>query len=86
MEVSDITNGSLSTTNGSVVWSGTGIFDKLISAVNANIQAQYESGRITAPDYATAYVSSLQAVLQQSVLYSVEVEKIKLTKLPSMVR
>lgn len=48
---------------------GTGIFDKLMSAVNAQIETQYLNNRITGSDYANVYLTSLQSVLQQSVQY-----------------
>jgi hypothetical protein len=57
-------------TNGSVInqeWQGTGVFDTLITAVNKNIELQYNKGRITGNDYAVAYLGALQSTLQQSV-------------------
>ena len=57
-------------TNGTVQnneWSGTGIFDILINAVNKNIEIQYRKGRIKGTDYANVYLSSMQAVIAQSV-------------------
>jgi hypothetical protein len=57
-------------TSGSVVnqeWQGAGVFDTLMSAVNKNIELQYNKGRITGTDYATAYLGALQSTLQQSV-------------------
>lgn len=63
IEVTDLTNGS--TINQE--WQGTGVFDRLIAAVNKNIEIQYQKGRITGSDYAQAYVQSLQATLQQAV-------------------
>lgn len=49
--------------------SGTGVFDKLMEAVNNNILAQYNANRITNSDYATVYLGSLQAVLTQSIQF-----------------
>lgn len=57
-------------TNGAVVnqeWQGSGIFDTLISAVNKNIEIQFNKGRITGANYAEVYLGGMQAVLQQSV-------------------
>lgn len=48
---------------------GTGVFDKLMAAVNAQIETQYLNNRITGSDYANVYLGSMQAVLQQSVQY-----------------
>ena len=64
--LADITNGDLNVTHD---WEGTGVFDVLIGAVNKNIESQYAKGRITGSDYATVYLGSIQAVLQQSMEY-----------------
>jgi len=66
IQVSDITNGSVVNNE----WVGTGVFDALISAVNQNVNLQYQNGRITGTDYANVYLASLQSVLQQSVEFT----------------
>jgi hypothetical protein len=48
---------------------GTGVFDKLMEAVNTQIESQYLNNRITGSDYANVYLGSMQAVLQQSMQY-----------------
>jgi len=48
---------------------GTGVFDVLMTAVEAHIERQFQKQRITGEDYATVYLGSLQAVLQQSVQF-----------------
>ena len=61
-----------SVTNGQLVnneWKGTGVFDKLMEAVNKNIESQYQKNRIKGADYAQVYLGSIQAVLQQSMQY-----------------
>lgn len=63
IELTDLTNGSIVNQE----WQGTGVFDTLMSAVNKNIEVQYQKGRITGSDYAQVYTQSLQATLQQSV-------------------
>jgi hypothetical protein len=63
IELTDLTNGSITNQE----WQGTGVFDKLMSAVNKNIEVQYQKGRITGSDYAQVYTQSLQATLQQAV-------------------
>ena len=63
IELTDLTNGSIVNQE----WQGTGVFDKLMSAVNKNIEIQYQKGRITGSDYAQVYTQSLQATLQQAV-------------------
>jgi len=64
--LTDLTNGTLSPTN---EWTGTGVFDILVNAVNKNIEGQYNLGRINATDYATVYLGGLQSVIQQSMQY-----------------
>jgi hypothetical protein len=66
--LSDLTNA----TDGN---DGTGIFDKLMVAVENHIQEQYDDGRITGSDYATVYLGSLQAVLQQSMAFVLQEQK-----------
>ena len=63
--VEDITNGSVV----GDVWTGTGVFDKLLAAVNKNIELQYTLGRIKGSDYANVYLGGMQSVLQQSIEY-----------------
>jgi len=61
---------------------GDGIFDKLMETITKHISIQYKAGRISGNDYATVYVTSLQAALQQSMefvlkeeLTNLEIEK-----------
>lgn len=64
----DLSNGSLNRIDANnVTWIGTGIFDRLMSAINGNIQAQYESGRITGSDFANVYLGSMQTTISESV-------------------
>lgn len=66
----DLSNGSLNRADANnVTWVGTGIFDRLMSAINGNIQAQYESGRITGSDFANVYLGSMQTSISESVKY-----------------
>ena len=66
----DLSNGSLNRADANnVTWTGTGIFDRLMSAINGNIQAQYESGRITGSDFANVYLGSMQTSISESVKY-----------------
>jgi hypothetical protein len=69
-ELTDLTNGDV--VNGE--WSGTGVFDMLIAAINKNIEIQYQKGRITGSDYADVYLGGVQAVLQQSVQWVLQVD------------
>ena len=67
MDLSDITNGSIKADGD---WEGTGIFDVLMHAVNKNVTTQYAKSRINSNDFANVYLGSIQAVLQQSIEYS----------------
>ena len=63
INVNDITNGYIS--NGE--WSGTGIFDKLIDAVNNNLAIQLEAGRLTNSEFGSVYSNIVPAVLNSSI-------------------
>lgn len=64
--LTNLTDGSLDSSN---EWTGTGVFDKLIEAVNKNIEGQYNKGRINGNDYANVYLGSMQSVIAQSVQF-----------------
>jgi len=74
ISLTDLTNGTLTSTN---EWSGTGIFDKLIEAVNKNIEGQYNLGRIGGPDYANVYLGSMQSVIAESVQYILQEKQVE---------
>ena len=57
------------------VVTGTGVFDDMMETVNAHMAAQFNLGRITGSDYATVYLTAIQATLQQAVAYTVGVQK-----------
>jgi tetrahydromethanopterin S-methyltransferase subunit H len=48
---------------------GTGVFDKLMDAINTNINLQYENNRISGSDYANVYLGSIQAAMAQAVQF-----------------
>ena len=79
--ITDVTDGSLDINND---WTGTGVFDVLMNAVNKNIESQYLKGRITGSDYATVYLGALQSVLAQSVEYVMK-EKVSEAQVDNMV-
>ena len=64
---SDLTKGKVVAEGTDLQWKGTGVFDKLMEAVNKNIKIQYDEGKIKGTDYANVYLGSLQTVLQQSI-------------------
>ena len=54
---------------------GTGIFDDMMTTVNAHLAAQFNLGRITGTDYATVYLTAIQATVQQAVAFTIGVQK-----------
>ena len=54
---------------------GDGAFDKLMSAVELRLEAQYNEGRINGSQYAEVYLGALQGVLQQSIAYILGVQQ-----------
>lgn len=65
--ISDISNGSISTgADNKYIWTGSGIFDKLMIAVNGNIKVQFDNGHINTSDYANVYLGALQSAIQSS--------------------
>lgn len=74
IDFEDFSNGVVDHTNPALPeWSGSGVFDKLMHAINGNILVQYESGRIKGPEYAQVYLGSMQTAV-------VEAMKFMLTK------
>ena len=69
-----LTQGSSLTVTNNVV-TGTGAFDDLMEAVNIHLDAQFNLGRITGSDYATVYLGAMQSALQQSVVFTLGLEK-----------
>ena len=66
----DFSNGSIINTDpNNPVWEGTGVFDQLMMAVNGNIQAQFDAGRIKGADYANVYMSSIQAAMNEAMKF-----------------
>lgn len=50
-------------------WTGTGVFDTIMKAVNGNIKVEFDNGRITTNDYATVYLGALQTSIQQAIQF-----------------
>jgi len=63
--MADITIAQL--TEGTV--EGSGVFDVLMKAVNAQLLSQYEKSRITGTDYANVYLGSMQSAMAQAVQF-----------------
>lgn len=66
--IEEITDGTV--VNGA--WVGTGVFDKLLAAANANIELQYTNGRIKSTEYAAAYLGAMQTEMQLSISYPIQ--------------
>lgn len=62
--VSEVTNSD------NAVDGGTGIFDKLMVALNQHIDVQYDKGRINGKDYAQVYLGMVQAALSESINFA----------------
>ena len=67
---------TLDLTTGAV--DGTGVFDQLMKAGKAHIEAEYSKGRITGADYSQVYLGMVQATLGASVNFLVQRDKIAL--------
>lgn len=59
--INDITTGTIE---------GTGVFDKLMQSVKAQLTDEYDNGRLKGPEYAQVYISTIQAVLSQSIEFT----------------
>lgn len=70
IDITDLTNGSIQPDdNNKFEWVGTGVFDLIIGAVNGNIKAQYDSGRIKDADYAQVYLGALQSSISAAIQF-----------------
>ena len=71
ISTSDLTqaSGVTTSTDGKYTVTGTGVFDDLMEAVNAHLDAQFNLGRLTGADYATVYLGAVQSSMQQSVAF-----------------
>lgn len=68
--IEDLTNGTIiSNSDSKPEWYGTGVFDKIIGAVNGNIKVQYDNGRIKDADYAQVYLGSLQSSVSAAIQF-----------------
>ena len=73
----DFSNGVVDYTNPALPeWSGSGVFDKLMHAINGNILVQHESGRIKGPEYAQVYLGSMQTAVVEAMKFMLTKEQI----------
>lgn len=54
---------------------GDGIFDQLMLAVSAHVQAEFNAGRIRGAEYSTVYLGALQTAMQTGVQYALAQER-----------
>ena len=77
IDFEDFSNGVVDHTNPALPeWSGSGVFDKLMHAINGNILVQYESGRIKGPEYAQVYLGSMQTAVVEATKFMLTKEQI----------
>ena len=77
IDFEDFSNGVVGYTNPALPeWSGSGVFDKLMHAINGNILVQYESGRIKGPEYAQVYLGSMQTAVVEAMKFMLTKEQI----------
>jgi hypothetical protein len=77
IDFEDFSNGVVDYTNPALPeWSGSGVFDKLMHAINGNILVQYESGRIKGPEYAQVYLGSMQTAVVEAMKFMLTKEQL----------
>ena len=77
IDFEDFSNGVVDYTNPALPeWSGSGVFDKLMHAINGNILVQHESGRIKGPEYAQVYLGSMQTAVVEAMKFMLTKEQI----------
>jgi len=47
--------------------SGTGVFDKIMDAIDTELGTQYDANRITGAEYANVYLAAIQSAISESV-------------------
>ena len=68
--IEDLTYGRIGVdADGADVWLGTGVFDRIMGAVNGNIKVQYDNGRLKDADYAQVYLGGLQASINSAIQF-----------------
>lgn len=50
-------------------WEGDGVFDRLINAINGNIEVQYLTGRLDGKHYADVYLGSMQTAIVEAMKF-----------------
>ena len=77
IDFENFSNGEINYTDPAApTWEGTGVFDKLMHAINGNILVQYDSGRIKGPEYASVYLGSMQTAVVEAMKFMLTKEQI----------
>ena len=63
IDINEFTNGTVVVDGIQHTWTGTGIFDVIMRAVNGNVSAEYDNGRIVGPAYSQVYLGALQTAI-----------------------
>lgn len=50
-------------------WTGEGIFDKIMIAIDGNISIQHQTGKITGEEYANVYLGGMQAAITEGMKF-----------------
>ena len=67
--LSDLTQASLE---------GAGVFDVLMRSMKAHLEAEYQKGRIKGPEYSTVYLGAMDSVLQTSLNFLLQRQRVAL--------
>jgi hypothetical protein len=57
------------------VVNGTGVFDELMTTITAHLDVQYKKQRIKGTEYSKVYLGSMEAAMQQAVLFLLQKHK-----------
>jgi hypothetical protein len=69
IDISQFTDGEVTTVGDEYIWEGNGVFDIMMKAINGNVKVEYDSGRITSTEYATVYLGALQTAIPAAIQF-----------------
>ena len=76
VDITDLTTVTSTTDdNGDVTTEAIGNLDALLKVITTQLETQFTLGRITGTDYANVYLGAIQAVIQQSVTFTLGMAK-----------
>ena len=56
---------------------GAGVYDKLMTSVQAQVAKEYDAGRIKGPDYSTVYLGAIQNTMATALQFLLTTDKLK---------